>query len=170
MSFADESLPVEVVGWRELAPGPSCQLLKHRHQERQKRLREWVYMNGLENDDSIQHLVNLNNFIIHRLFLDQAVWDEELIEIHLRAPLPTQGLSWSGVGDLMDQFFYLKGLGIEWMGQAINFPENVQWSLVKGQIEIKYLIYRSQLCSQEEPFAELKWLEEGKEDFSDYFE
>ena len=169
-SYVGEPIEVKETQYLNNEDSPSCSLLKHRHKEREKVIREIIYESEKEYTDSQEKFMRLNYLNNNKFFLDKSVWTDEVIEVSITAPV-SEALK-KEIDDVgFDKLFLsIDGVGVRWSSQTFNFPNefNIQLSEDQKSLKLQYRIYQSEYCFRELTTPRVSWVSHQNENIGEF--
>lgn len=162
MVGANEPLPLHSVEYNDESNTASCKILYHRAMEREKIIREHQHLFGQNYTDAELRVMELNHLLINQMFFQPEIWNDEKVYVSATFEVNPELAKIFMEESLDDQFFDIKGPGIQWRARAFNFPKGMQWSFDPSlnHLVAEYQIYKGSLCFEDENL-QLFW---GSED------
>lgn len=160
-AYVGVPIPVTSETYRSVnASATSCGLLTLRAKERAKVIREVQHLMGVHAEDHVRRFMEMNELMSNKLFLDKSVWQDDSVEVVLRAEASPALLDEIREQGLKETFFSLKATGVTWNARAFNFPEDftIEVSPSGQHLDFRYQIYQSDYCLSEKTAAELSWI------------
>lgn len=164
-SDSNQNLSIQNMNIETLVETPSCLLLKHRDLEREKVIRELKHIYKMTSDDPIAYLMESNQLVHNKLFMDKELWSAPVVKIGFHSSVSKKladAIVQYGINQIL---FSIKGEGVTWTSYPHQTPNDIQFNYdqEKQLLAVEYHVYMSVLCVSDPVPLQLRWFYPGEE-------
>jgi hypothetical protein len=156
---------LELTSTEYLAPpaAPSCGLLHQRELEREKVMREFVYLMGTLRKNE-RALVPLNCLMTNKFFMPKDTWEDDSVEVAVTAKISDEMRAEIKRIGFKNVFIRTDGPGFIWQSEAGQLPDEV--SIIEdpdGQdLDIRYKTYLNAACERPLRPTTVEWIPQNE--------
>lgn len=142
----------------------SCGLLRAREVEREKVIRELIYLNRLAQKGRASALLHANHLLVNKLFMPKETWQDLNAEAIVSAEIPEEMKAEIGRLGIERVFLTTKAPGFVWQSFLYQTPPEmgVSVDLAAGILQVRYKTYLTVFCQPQLTAPRLVWTPEAE--------